>query len=380
MNAGPARRRIPWLPILTALAALLAIAVTILRGAYVDGPLEPGAPTPQGSKAIVSVLGDRGTQVSTARHTEDAAHALREGRPVLVTAPSTLNGAQLTALADARAAGGGRLILVSPNAVTLGYLDTGISVGGSERTDRTIPAGPACHDAAFRARQIAVHGQEGTFGAAISYRAADGDSCFGADGTGLVAVEDGLIALGSGDLLSNETIGTADNSAVALNALGAEDTLLWYVPSATDPMASSSTTLLSHLPGWVGPLAAWLFVIALLGLWAASHRLGPVVVEPLPVRVRAQELVLGRARLLHRIGARDAAASTLRSATSARLADRLGLHRGTDLTVLINAVGEHVDRSPEALRTLLGPTPVPTDLDLVRLSHDLDRLEKEIES
>ena len=46
---------------------------------------------------------------------------------------------------------------------------------------------------------------------------------------------------------------------------------------------------------------------------------------------------------------------------------------------LVAALAPHVDRTPEQLRTLLGPTPVTSDQDLVRLAHDLDRLEKEID-
>src|SRR5699024_457992 len=82
-SAGPCRpggrgghgRR--WLVILVATGIVLAIAVTIARGVYRDGPLEPDAPTPQGSKAVVEVLTDLGTQVRVDRHTEDAAQSLR---------------------------------------------------------------------------------------------------------------------------------------------------------------------------------------------------------------------------------------------------------------------------------------------------------------
>src|SRR5699024_11031670 len=78
----------PWLVILVATGIVLAIAVTIARGVYRAGPLEPDAPTPQGSKAVVEVLTDLGTQVRVDRHTEDAAQSLREDRTVLVTAPA----------------------------------------------------------------------------------------------------------------------------------------------------------------------------------------------------------------------------------------------------------------------------------------------------
>ena len=86
-----------------------------------------------------------------------------------------------------------------------------------------------------------------------------------------------------------------------------------------------------------------------------------------------------RARLLQRSNSRDAAARALRSATSTRLADRFGLRHESALDGLIAALVPHVDRTPEQLRALLGPAPVTSDQDLVRLAHDLDHLEKEID-
>src|SRR5699024_7183961 len=134
-----------------------------------------------------------------------------------------------------------------------------------------------------------------------------------------------------------------------------------------------------YLPSWAGPLALWLLAVAAIALIALGRRFGPVVVEPLPVTVRPQELVLGRARMLQQSGSRDAAAASLRSAAATRLADRLGLRRESALDGLLAALAPHVDRSPEQLRELLGPTPVASDQDLVRLAQDLDRLEKEID-
>src|SRR5699024_4838614 len=111
---------------------------------------------------------------------------------------------------------------------------------------------------------------------------------------------DGLIVLGSADLLTNDGIGRADNSALALNLLTADGAVSWYVPSANDPMGTASQTPLGYLPDWAGPVLLWLLLVALIVLVALGRRFGPVVVEPLPVTVRPQELVLGRAQLLQR--------------------------------------------------------------------------------
>jgi hypothetical protein len=378
---GEGRRR-PWLAVAIAVAVLAAVLLSVARGLYRDGPLEPDAPTGQGSKAVVEVLGGLGVEVETRRHTADAAEDLRSGGTVLLTDPGRLSGAQLDLLAEAREEGGGRLVLVRPDFVALSYLAPGITPTGALREQTRVEAGPGCGDLAHEARVLEVpSAEDGLRGAATLYAASGEDTsgCFTTDAGALVAGGDGVLVLGSADLLTNDGVGRADNSALVLNALSADEQLSWYVPSSTDPMGSSSQSLLDHLPDWAGPLAAWLVLVAVLALLALGRRPGPVVVEPLPVTVRPQELVLGRARLLERASARDAAASALRAAAAARLADRLGLRHESALDGLIAALEPHVDATAEQLRTLLGPTPVTTDRDLVRLAHDLDRLEKEID-
>ena len=379
-QAGSSRRR-PWLTILIVLAMLAAIVASIARGYYRDGPLEPDAPTGQGSKAVVQVLGDLGVKVEVDRHTVDAAEALRMGRTVLVTDPRSLSAPQLESLAAAHEDGAGRLVLVAPDLVTLSYFSSQISPSGAVRTETLIEAGPGCGDLAHQAEALLVPAaEEAIRGAASLYRVSgEGESCFSADQGSLVAEHDGVLVLGSADLLTNDAVGRADNSALVLNSLSSEGALSWYVPSANDPMGSTSQTLLGYLPDWAGPLLLWLLLIATVALVALGRRFGPVVVEPLPVTVRPQELVLGRARLLQRSGDRQAAATALRSAAASRLASRLGLRRESALDGLLAALAPHVGRSPEQLRALLGPRPVTSDQDLVRLAHDLDHLEKEID-
>jgi len=376
------QRRRPWLVVAVVLAVIAAVLVSVARGLYRDGPLEPDAPTGQGAKAVVEVLGDLGVEVDTRRHTADAADDLRAGGTVLLTDPRRLNGEQLADLAEAREAGDGRLVVIQPDFVALSYLTTGISPTGALREETRVEPGRGCGDLAHEARVLEVpDAEDGVRGPASLYTAQgpQASTCFEDDGGALVAESDGVVVLGSADLLTNDGVGRADNSALALNALSATEHLSWYVPSATDPQASSSQSLLDHLPAWAGPLAAWLVLVAGLALLAIGRRPGPVVVEPLPVTVRPQELVLGRARLLEQASARDAAASALRAAAAARLADRLGLRHESSLDGLLAALDPHVGAAPEQLRALLGPTPVRTDRDLVHLAHDLDRLEKEID-
>ncbi len=374
-------RRHPVLVTIMVIAVLAAVLAAVARGHYRDGPLEPDAPTAQGSKAAVQVLEGLGVTVDVDRHTADAVDALDGGSTVLVTDPGRLGDRQLTALAEAQERTGGTLVLVQPDGMALSSLGSEITPVGSLRTKARVDAGPGCADLSHRARVLEIPAEADTIrSAALLYRPADGtQGCVSTEKGSLVVEDDGLVVLGSADLLTNAGVGHADNSALALNLLGAQDDLSWYVPSANDPMAATSQTPLGFLPDWAGPVVLWLLLVTVVALVALGRRFGPVVIEPLPVTVRPQELVLGRARLLQRSGSRDAAAASLRTATSIRLADRLGLHHESSLDGLIAALAPHSRRTPEQLRTLLGPTPVTSDPDLVRLAHDLDHLEKEID-
>lgn len=365
------------------LVVLAAVVVVALRGTFRDGPLEPAAPTPQGSKAVARVLEREGTDLEVRRYTTDAAQALAEGRTVLVTDPSALDGAQLDRLAEARESGHGHLVLVRPSFFVLARLAPGIRPAGSLEETTSLSADGSCAAASLHAREIRVGPAEDVAKAATLYRAGDGfDSCFRRGDGAAVVTGQGVTVLGSATLLTNAGAGDLDNAAVALNALGGDDegsALTWYVPSPTDPLAEERPSLLDRLPDFALPLALWACAVVLAVLLAVSRRLGPVVVEPLPVSVRARELTVGRAHLLHRADARDAAARALRARTAVRLASRLGVRREGRLDALIAALAPHTSLMPEQLRTLLGPTPVRSDQELLRLSEDLDALEKEID-
>lgn len=368
------------------LALLASVAVVLAQGRFREAPYEPSSPLPAGSKALVSVLDEQGVEIATVRRTDEAAAALRTGGTVVVTDPSSLGRDQLEALRGALDAGGGRLVLLSPDFGALAVLAPGIRPTGRVAEDApALAADGACGDAAFGARtvragELALDDEGEQTAPGLLYTGGPGSrSCFRTAGGAAVVRTDDVIVLGSARLITNEGLRDADGPAVAMNAIGTAGPVTWYLPSATDPMSSDLASPLEQLPPWTGPVALWLAVCALLALWALSWRLGPVVVEPLPVSVRSQELTVGRAHLLRRADGRDAAARSLRSAAAVRLADRLGVRRREGLDALVAALVPHARRDAGEIRRLLGPEPVASDADLVRLAHDLDRLEKEID-
>lgn len=368
------------------LALLVAIIAAALRGGYRDAPFEPSSPGPGGSKALASVLEEQGVEVAEERRTAGAADALRSGGTVLVTAPDELQHAQLEALHAALGEGDGHLVLLSPGFVALTMLAPGVQPTGTLPADAApILADARCGDADFRARAIRAGEvpltEDGSATApGILYRAPeDVRACFTTPAGSAVVRSGDVTILGSARLVTNAGLRDADNPAVALNALGTSGPVTWYLPSPDDPMRDHVPGLIDRLPPWLPGVALWLVVCTLLALVALSRRLGPAVIEPLPVSVAAQELTVGRAHLLRRAGARDLAARSLRSAACVRLADRLGVRRREGLDALIAALAPHVDGDTSRLRALLGPHRITTDEQLVRLAHDLDRLEKEID-
>ena len=125
--------------------------------------------------------------------------------------------------------------------------------------------------------------------------------------------------------------------------------------------------------------ALWLLAVAVLAtmLWR-GRRFGPLVVEPLPVVVKAVESTRGRGRLYARVRDRSHAAGILRAATGRRLAGRLRLGATTDPAVLVGAVARATGRDQADVHDLLSGRPVPDDAALTRLADDLAALEREV--
>jgi len=214
----------------------------------------------------------------------------------------------------------------------------------------------------------------------LGFTSVGGVECFPAGEAGAALVQYTLAAgtvsvLGAGDVVQNDQIVDAGNAALALGLLGEHPTLVWYLPSPAD---LESPTLDQLTPGWVNPVA-WLLLAT--GLTAAvwrGRRLGPVVIEQLPVTVRTTETMEGRARLYARDGARLRALDALRVGTLRRLADGLALGRAAGVDDIVRAVAAITGRGQDALRRLLIDREPDTDRELVALSDQLLDLEREV--
>ena len=290
------------------------------------------------------------------------------------------NADELTAEAAGRllAAGPSRTVLLRPNSLalrTFGVAAEGVAPE-SGRFD------PDCGvDAAVRAGTVVVEdpraGYRPTGPADFScYPNGDGYAYLGVRAANGSPIQ--LLAGGVG----NAVLGKEGNAALAMNVLGSQPKLVWLMASRTEARDVDPADAPPRLlPVWwqIGVVQAFVALVV-VGIWR-GRRLGPILSERLPVRVRAAETVEGHGRLYYRLSARDQAARALRAGSRQRLGRSFGAapsHSAADDELALSAaIGARTGRDPLQVRlTLFGPPPT-TDDQLVALARDLDRLEQE---
>ncbi|WP_331272742.1 DUF4350 domain-containing protein [Motilibacter deserti] len=363
-----------------ALAVLVLVAGLALALAANGrtGSLDPRAASPEGSKAVATLLGREGVDVRLVRTLDEAVASAAAGDTLLVAQPDLLVEEQARRMAEVPAS----LVLVEPgqgflDVVAPSVLEAGQSFDSARDPACPFPTAERAGRAELPGRVYSVRPDSAT--------AATGcypDASAAGDAVALVRLEPASGArsttvLGSSRPLTNAGLDEEGNAALALGLLGEHERLVWYLPSPDDVPPGARRALRDLLPDGVefGAVQIALAVV-LAALWR-GRRLGPVVPEPLPVVVPAAETVEGRARLYRRAHAADRAADALRTAAAGRLASGLGLPRRAAPPDVVEAVARATGRSPAEVGALLYGPPPGDDAALVRLASDLDRLETE---
>ena len=345
----------------------------------VGGALDPENPKPAGARAVAQVLADQGVPVDVVRGRHALARArLGEDTTVVLTNPGAL-GASTWKDLDARIRRTGAVLVVAGlNPVVADGLGLGqddLSAAPDRRTVRADcdPATGLVDDLRLTSEHEAV--------------AVRGDGCFG-DRTGrqlLVDRDQHRWVLTNPFPVSNEEIDQGDNAALVLRLFGQRDRVVWYVADAGDTAATDGVRLSRLLPDWLYP-SLWLLGVATLALLLVrGRRLGPLVVEPVPVRIKALESTTGLGRLYEKARDRTHAAGLLVDGSARRLAPLLGLPDGVARAELARVVAERTGR-PVAEVSALFPEPatiatqVRSDADLVALAQNLHRTEEEVRS
>lgn len=180
---------------------------------------------------------------------------------------------------------------------------------------------------------------------------------------------------GSAEFMTNEWLDDSGNAALAMNVMGANPDVVWWLPS---PVFTGTQPLTSLLPDGVWPvLGALAILVVAIAVWQ-GRRLGPVVLEPIPVAVKASETTEGRARIYQRHKTRSQAAQHLRELAESDLAQRLGLPAGSAQPAIVSAVSDATGRSSEQIAGLLYGPPPERDDDLVALGRQLADLDLEV--
>ncbi|WP_369144550.1 DUF4350 domain-containing protein [Streptomyces sp. R44] len=371
-----------------ALVLIGGLALATVRSTDAHASLDPRSADPHGSLAVAELLRARGVTVTVATTLDEAIASTATGTTLLVTTPDLLTDSQQSTLHTAMENSTGRTVLIGAGRASLATLAPGVTSAPStpvrERTpDCTLPA-------ATRAGSVDLGGER--------YEPSPGttaSACYHADGLPtllhLPADDTGrgpdTVLLGSPDILYNSRLDQRGNASLALQLLGSQPHLVWYLPSLSDASATADTpagdttgNFLSLIPsGWLWGTLQLALAALLAALWR-GRRLGPLVTERLPVALRASEATEGRARLYRKANARDRAASVLRTATRSRLAPLLGVavqdaHAPDRLLPALSARLPETTADPKDL--LFGPAPAD-DATLIRLADQLDALEREV--
>ncbi|WP_244431611.1 DUF4350 domain-containing protein [Segniliparus rugosus] len=358
-------------------AVFLVLVVAVLVGLTAffsdqesssDEPLDPKSWRKDGGHALAELLRQQGVDLRVVRTAQEAQAETTNDTLLFVSNSRYLVGEE--SLRQVAALPGDRVVLDSSYYSQLRVLAPGIEYGS--KTAMQQPREPGCAwSGANRAGAVAIGGQV--------YQVQDVvDSCY--DGVVLRYRQDGrlITVVGSGGFMANAGIAEPGAAALALNLLGTRHTVIWLAPQFPQTTgAKVGPDLMSLVPDRIWWATRTLAVaVVLTALWQA-RRLGPIVVERLPVVVRASETSEGLGKLYQARRAKDRAASALRGAALARLSKRLAIPaRAQD--VMAAALAARAGRSPEEIKSVLYGRDPADDSELVALAEQLDILERSV--
>lgn len=364
-----AKRAAFWIVGAVVLVLIALFSLASVGGAGQGSPLDSTNAGPAGSMAVAEVLKQQGVDVVATDSLVDTTDAIDDpaSTTLFIYDTGILTEDQLreaVSLADT-------VILAEPDFGELQAVAPGVAQAGTV-------AGPLDADC-----DLGAVDRAGTVsGEAQGYRLIDDDdaslTCLGSgDGVySLIRLADGLTILGATAPLTNENAIADGNAAFALGLLGENETLVWYLPSFAD--FESTETIEDLTPGWAAPIMALLAVVFILAAVWRGRRLGPLVVENLPVTVRSSETMLGRARLYEKSSARLRALDALRVGTIQRLAVACGLPSLATVDEVVIAVAALTGSPLPTVRALLVDADPQTDRDLIAYSDALLTLERDV--
>jgi hypothetical protein len=378
-NRRATRRSLFWILAAAFLVAIAVVAIALSGSALSRGtPFSATNPGPVGSMAVAEVLRQQGVDVRVAG-SFDAARAALAGAAnstlFLYDSGNFLDESQLAAITGLAS----DVVVLTPGFPQLAALAPEVAQAGTV-TRASLSSGCPL-PAATKAGRVSGAGR----GYRVIATNAAATTCLGS-GSGVFSLirldRHGrtLTILGTTDALSNQHVAERGNAALALNLLGAHPRLVWYLPTVDDTAIAGAPSIAELTPAWVSPVLALLAIVVVVAAFWRGRRLGPLVIENLPVTVRASETMEGRARLYQKGAARLRALDSLRVGTIDRIAVQCGLPRVAIVDEVIAAVASLTSSDIREVRSLLLDETPRTDRDLVRLSDRLLELERSVAS
>ncbi|WP_405821039.1 DUF4350 domain-containing protein [Streptomyces sp. NBC_01390] len=360
-----------------------AVTLAVINSGTRRGGLDPRSADPHGSRAVATLLAERGVSTRVVTTLAQASTAADADTTLLIAAPDLLTDRQQRQLHAATGNSGGRTILVAPSSPSVETLAPGVTADRAISFDSKLS--PGCDLPAARRA-----GTADTGGFRYDTTVPGADVCYPSNGLPTLvrvpaATGNGdTVVLGAPDILYNDRLDKHGNASLALQLLGSRPHLVWYLPSLSDDSRTESgeRSLFDLLPSGWGWGTLQLFFAAVLAAFWRARRFGPLVPERLPVAIRASETIEGRARLYRKTNARDRAAGALRSTTRIRLAPLVGVpvpqaHAPEALLPALSAhLHDHGDG--QSLHSLLFGPPPRDDAALISLADQLDALEREV--
>lgn len=375
------RRWLFWVVI--AIVVLVVAVVSAVTSSSTAGGtrLDPANPAPAGAMAVAEVLRAQGVEVIVVGTSGEALEELgaafgetggRADETTLLVHDA--NGFLSEERLDSLARSAETTVLLEP-----GYPELDAFAPGVE------PAGVVDGAAIAQCQQPIADRAGEVIGEDSTYRIVDGDAvgCFGDDDDRYRLVEattasGTVLVLGATTALTNEGATAAGNGALALGLLGQQPRLVWLAPTLAELAGETPPSIGELSPGWVVPFALLALLVVVAAAVVQGRRMGPLVIEPLPVIVPSSETMRGRARLYGVARARLRAADALRLGSIGRLARDTGLASNASVDDVVAAVAAVLGAPTAHIRALLVDRIPGTDRELVELSDALLRLERDV--
>jgi hypothetical protein len=378
LRRQPRRWLTPVIVIVLLVAAALGSTVLGRSAQQNTDDLDPANPGYSGAQGLARTLGNHGVAVTVVRSQRELLDQTIDGATtVAITGTMQLSGRTARTALKHSAPAAGLVLLDADRAVTAGM---GLPVDSHRAELTNVAAG--CPGAevgeSFRiaqaTRAYTPTANSSTASICFPDKVNGGGALLSLPAT---AGRPPVTLVGDDTLITNGDILHADNAAIALRLFGHSNRLIWYVPSLGDISAADSTAR-SIAPSWFQPgLVLAASAVVLLCLWR-GRRLGRLVIEPLPVVVRAVETTESRGRMYRKSRDRARALAVLQLATRRRLAAYLGLSASSAVSSVAAASAAVSGRDYHDVLSLLDSPAAHDDSSLLELANTLLALEKEV--